>query len=333
MSRGTYLLQLDVLGPARDSDSIVSYRALTPGGRMCGPLYLRPIRVPRGPSLPADASVLAPFGPAIRLHGATVTQLDADRLAVRLTWSATRPVATNYGISLRLLDADGQGRVSLDTQPGYGFLPTSLWRPGELIVDPYVLDLPDDLPLGEGYHVVVILYQVSTWEPIGQVRLGDFAFPLGGTFEARRPPRTFLLPSLQPALRVDFGAQVRLAGYGLEQESDALRLALWWQALQAPAADYTVFVHLFDPDTEAIVAQSDSTPQAGAYPTSWWAEGEVVSETVTLPLEGVPEGSYWLAVGLYDRTVARLRAVDADAKPLPDGRFVLPESVEIGPQQ
>ena len=62
----------------------------------------------------------------------------------------------------------------------------------------------------------------------------------------------------------------------------------------------------FDPDTEDIVTQSDAMPQGGAYPTSWWIKGEVVSETVTLPLEGVPGGEYRLAVGLYDRTVTRL---------------------------
>ncbi len=329
--RGVYLLQLHVFGPAREGDAIESLRALTPGGGVCGTLYLRPVRVPCGPSLPPDVSVLAPFGPAIRLHAATVAQPTLDRLAVRLAWSATRPVAANYGISLRLLDADGQRRVSLDTQPGYGFLPTSLWRPGELVTDRYVLDLPEDLTPGEGYHLVVILYQVSTWEAVGQARLGDFALPLETPFEARRPPRAFSLPPLPHLLGVDFGEEMRLAGYGLEQGADALRLTLWWQALQPPQADYTVFVHLFDPTVEGIVAQNDAMPQGGAYPTSWWAAGEVVSETVTLPLEGVLPGTYRLAVGLYDLTVTRLQAIGPDGRRLPDNRVVLPESVEAKP--
>ncbi len=328
MSRGTYLLQLSVFGPAREDEAVVPYRALTPGGRMRGPLYLRPVRVPRGSSLPADSSVLAPFGPAIRLYRATVDQRDPHRLAVRLVWSTTQPVASNYGISLRLLDPDGERRVALDTQPGYGFFPTSMWRPGELIVDRYTLDLPQDLAPSDDHQLVVILYQVSTWETIGKATLGPFALPLEGVFEARRPPRKFSLPPLDHSLTVDFGQEVQLAGYDLDREADALHLTLWWRALRSPRADYTVFVHLFDPATEDIVAQSDAMPQVGTYPTSWWVAGEVVSETVTLSLREVPSGRYRLGVGLYHPPSTRLQAVGPDGQPLPDARVILPENVE-----
>jgi hypothetical protein len=263
----------------------------------------------------------------------TVAQLDPQRLAVRLAWSAARPVAANYGVSLRLLDAAGQLRVQEDSQPGYGFLPTSLWRPGELIADRYVLALPDDLAPGEGYDLQVVLYQVPTLETLGQALVGDFALPLEAEtpFEARRPPRSFVLPDLQNSLEVDFGAEVRLAGYDLERGQEALQLTLWWQALQAPQADYTVFVHLFDPLTQEIPTQSDALPRGGMYPTSWWAAGEVVSETVTLPLEDVPQGTYRLAVGLYDRALTRLQAVTSDGQRLPDDRLILPAEVRIGP--
>ena len=166
---------------------------------------------------------------------------------------------------------------------------------------------------------------------VGQAQLGNFALPLETPFEARRPPRVFSLPPLQRPLGVDFGEEIQLAGYDLEQVGDALRLTLWWQALQSPQADYTVFVHLLDLDTEDIVVQSDAMPWGGAYPTSWWAAGEVVSETVTLPLEGVPSGTYQLAMGLYDLTVTRLQAIGPDGQRLPDDRVILPESVETKP--
>jgi hypothetical protein len=130
---------------------------------------------------------------------------------------------------------------------------------------------------------------------------------------------------------VDFGGQVQLAGYDLEQADGVLRLTLWWQAFQAPQADYTVFVHLFDPATEAVVVQSDAQPRGGMYSTSWWVAGEVVSDTVTLPLESVPKGTYRLAVGLYDATLARLPAAAAGGQRLADDRAILPESVEIQP--
>jgi hypothetical protein len=105
---------------------------------------------------------------------------------------------------------------------------------------------------------------------------------------------------------------------------------LWWLALKTPAADYTVFAHLFDPATEELVAQSDAQPRRGTYPTSWWTVGEVVSDTVTLPLADISDGSYRLAVGLYDQTITRLQATGPDGQPIPDNRLILPLQVTVG---
>jgi hypothetical protein len=323
--RGLYLLQLRVWGPEGE------IFARTPRGGSRGTLTLRPVRVPRGPALPVDAAVLAPFGPAIRLHAATVSQPAPDRLSLQLAWSTRYPLAANYAISLRLMDPDGQPRLALDGQPGYGFLPTSTWRPGELVTDRYLFTLPDDLAPGSGYHLRVVLYQIPSLAALGQVSVGDFALPLETPFEMRRPPRSFSLPALEHGVGAEFGGEVRLAGYELEQGETALGVTLWWQSLQSPQADYTVFVHLFDPAAETIVVQHDAMPQDGTYPTSWWAAGEVVSETATLSLEGVPPGEYQLAVGLFDHTMTRLAAVGPDGARVPDNRLVLPAPVTVRP--
>ena len=125
---------------------------------------------------------------------------------------------------------------------------------------------------------------------------------------------------------------MRLAGYDLElaQGEDSIYITLWWQALENPRADYTVFLHLFDSTTESIVAQRDAQPQGGAYPTSWWIMGEVVSDTVTLALTDVPEGTYQVAIGLYDQTLARLQASareDQGMIAIDDDRLILPEVI------
>jgi hypothetical protein len=322
--RGLYLLQLRLFGPGGE------VRARTPRGRSRGILYLAPVRVVRGPPLLPETPLLGPFGPDVRLHGATFAQPAPGRLSVRLLWSAARPIPANYGVSLRLLNPEGEPVVTLDTQPGYGFLPTSLWRPGELVADRYLLELPGDLPPGD-HRLWLVLYQIPTLEPVGEVRLGPFPLPLAAPFEVQPPERALSLPPLEHPLGVDFGGEVRLAGYRLEQGADALQLTLWWQALEVPQADYTVFVHLFDPATGEIAAQSDRMPQDGAYPTSWWVAGEVVSETVTLSLEGVRPGTYRLAVGLYDRRQVRLRAVGPDGAPIPDDRLILPVEIQVEP--
>ena len=65
-------------------------------------------------------------------------------------------------------------------------------------------------------------------------------------------------------------------------------------------------------------------PRDWTYPTSWWAAGEIVSETVTLDLNSLPNGTYHLAVGWYDaKTGERL---NANGHTMPDGRISLTET-------
>jgi len=322
-SRGVYLFQLQVNGPDGE------VRALTADGEPMGTLYLKSVRVATGPVVDSEASVLTPFGSAIRLHSGILNQVSPGRLEVQLAWSVERPVAVNYGISLRIIDGEEQVVAVTDTQPGYGFLPTSLWRPGELTSDRYSLELPDDIKPGELYYLVVILYQVSSGEVLGQARLGNFVLPLESQVEIKRPPRVFELPTLENELDVNFGEQVKLSGYELVRTDNTVRLTLWWQSLLSMNEDYKVFVHLFDPTDETIVVQSDAMPQWGGYPTSWWVSGEVVSETIVLPLKDVQPGVYRLGVGLYDRDLVRLVAADGANGRLPGDRVVLPDVVEV----
>jgi hypothetical protein len=316
--RGLYLLQLRLERPDGNAQ-----------GR--GSFYLRPVRVTRGAPLAPDAPLLAVVGPDIRLHDVQFEPgPQPGDLTVRLEWSTIRRLAINYKVSLRLLDPEGNERFKVDPQPGYGFTPTSLWRPGERIGDRYNLQsLPDDLSPGDGYRLLLLFYREPSHE-VARVVLGPFALPLESPVVFEPPPRLFELPSLSSPLDVDFADQIRLAGYELEAEAQALDLTLWWVARRQPQKDYTVFVHLFDPATETIVAQHDAMPRQGSYPTSGWLAGEVVSETVRLSLDGAPPGSYRLAVGLYDLATAdRLPAMAPDGTLLPYQRLILPDEVEV----
>jgi hypothetical protein len=78
-----------------------------------------------------------------------------------------------------------------------------------------------------------------------------------------------------------------------------LTLTPAWKALTNISANYKVFVHVFDPATEKIVAQFDAMPHNNAYPTSRWLNGEVVTDTIAISLADVPIGSYRIALGLY----------------------------------
>jgi len=66
-----------------------------------------------------------------------------------------------------------------------------------------------------------------------------------------------------------------------------------------PQGDYKIFVHLFDPADERIVARTMDAIR-WSLPTSGGRWGEVVSETVTLDLTGMSQGLIGWLVGLYE---------------------------------
>jgi hypothetical protein len=70
---------------------------------------------------------------------------------------------------------------------------------------------------------------------------------------------------------------------------------------------YTIFVHLAD-SSGRPVAQIDAQPRAGAFPTTWWAPGETVSDPVKVSVpSSTPLGDYQVLVGAYDvATLQRL---------------------------
>jgi hypothetical protein len=79
-----------------------------------------------------------------------------------------------------------------------------------------------------------------------------------------------------------------------------VRLTLYWQALRPMDTDYTVFVHVVDPEG-TIWGQSDAMPVQSEKPTSSWQTGEIVVDEhqLKIDLEG-PRKGYSIEVGVYD---------------------------------
>jgi hypothetical protein len=121
------------------------------------------------------------FGDQITLVGATVDFFVAERTVragdwapLTLRWRATRPIATDYVVRVRLHDAAGREVAAYDIQPLDGHYPTSRWRPDEQVWDYHDLFIQPDLPPGQ-YAVMVGLYPVN--EPAAALRPVSGAAP------------------------------------------------------------------------------------------------------------------------------------------------------------
>jgi hypothetical protein len=306
--RGLALLSVRVFDGEREVTAVDGQ------GHELGITYLRPVYITGERRASGEETVLAEFDPlGVRLSEVQATPVDGA-LDLNLTWWATRSIPANLTMSLRAVSADGERLAQRDLQPGYGFLPTSLWPADELVTDRLRLPFPKGKSPDKAGTLEIVLYDRYSGTEFGTARV-----PLV------EREHVYVEPSMQTRADVDFGGVMCLLGYDLVQTEDELRLTLHWRALSPMTTDYRVFVHLFDPVTERIVAQFDGMPLHGSYPTSWWLPGEMLSDQVTLSLADVPSSSYRLATGVYDPgTATRLQAMDAAGNPLPANRLILP---------
>jgi len=109
-------------------------------------------------------------------------QLAPDQQSVTLNWQATAPFETDYTVFIQAWDVKTNQYVTgFDGPPVQGDYPTSLWAPGEIIVDTHPLDLTP-LPPGT-YNLIAGLYNPATGDrlpafgPHGP--LPDYAVTLG----------------------------------------------------------------------------------------------------------------------------------------------------------
>ncbi|MBK9054412.1 MAG: hypothetical protein IPL78_26940 [Chloroflexi bacterium] len=83
--------------------------------------------------------------------------LPGETVTVELVWSAAAETPLSYHVFLQLLGPDGQVVAQSDGEPAAWTRPTTGWLPGEIILDPRSLTLPDPLPPGM-YTLVTGLY-------------------------------------------------------------------------------------------------------------------------------------------------------------------------------
>lgn len=139
--------------------------------------------------------------------------------------------------------------------------------------------------------------------------------------------RVFDIPSPKVSTSILWDQKIRLLGYDLpdvDPGAEMLPITVYWQANEDMENSFVAYFHLIDKETGDIVTQADVIPRGWSYPTSWWKKGEVVEDTIQIPIEGVPPGSYELRIGWYDEeTGLRLTAESDHVQPNSDGSVLL----------
>jgi hypothetical protein len=111
--------------------------------------------LPSGLAKPSEAPEVVrreSFGDALDLLGYRVSGdghvAPGESLDLTLYWRATRRLAADYTLEMRLLGPSGAVVATYERQPVGGSLPTSAWTPGEVVIDDHHLPVGPDLPAG-----------------------------------------------------------------------------------------------------------------------------------------------------------------------------------------
>ncbi len=120
-------------------------------------------------------------------------------------------------------------------------------------------------------------------------------------------PAAFTDADVPNPVNAQFDGLVNLRGYALSatdtRPGEVLELDLYWEVTARPPGDFLLFVHLID-ENGLMVAQRDTHPGLGKFPSSQWQPVDRFHETIRLP---IPETAYTpniatLSVGLYAPT-------------------------------
>ena len=296
---GVYSASLDSRMPRLDDE-----------GKVVGTtISLGPVIVSK-PEEPPVVESLAIQNPQKEDLGGKVIFLGYDRdrdiarpgesIYLALYWQAQQDLDRDYSVVIGLRGAGGDIWPLLADRPVHGRYSTTNWTAGEVIKDRYGLTIGQDVPAGD-YELELMLLNRATYEPL--VTSSGLPTISLGHLSVEAWEHQFAVPAIQHPLEVNLGNQVELLGYDLDRTSakpgESLLLTLYWQALTAMDAGYTVFTHLLDGESR-IWGQQDSVPKAGTYPTTLWVEGEVVADEYEIVVKpDAPPGQYVIEVVMY----------------------------------
>jgi 4-amino-4-deoxy-L-arabinose transferase-like glycosyltransferase len=263
-------------------------------------LVIRPTYSPPAElsELPADIVIIdQEMGKGLRLVGAnleTTTAHPGELVYFTLYWRADAIPEEPPEFVLELFGRDLDRVGNLHSYHGRGLYPATLWAKGTIIEDRFSIRLQEEM---QG--------PVLAW---AQARLdGEQATANVGTVKVT--PLDW--PPAPVSIEAEIGEGVGLSDVSLSHASlrpgDTLSVTLTWLVSSAPGVNLTTIVHLGQAGIPPI-ATGDSPPLSGSYPTSVWADGEVIRDHYRLAVpDNLPQGRFPVWIGMYDSEMPEVR--------------------------
>lgn len=243
----------------------------------------------------------------VELLGVSFDSTDINQgqsVTVTTCWTTGDAIDEDYTMAIHLLDNAFQSYGQRDSYHGQGKFPTSFWQPGDIFCDSYEIEVLREIenPLVADVSLTLYIYgsgeklmaetgvgNVIDIVPVGQVKLMPSEGPAVADDEV-----TSLAAFEQGLSLVDFQWNAVDVSPGQD-----VTVTIKWHASEPLHENYTVFAHLLDASGQ-LVAQSDGIPRNGAYPTNFWGENEIISDSRTFVIPAdVDPGSLTLNTGLY----------------------------------
>jgi 4-amino-4-deoxy-L-arabinose transferase-like glycosyltransferase len=317
--------------------STFTITALAPGARILATFAPPRLRAPEKVMRTVTATNLT-FADQAKLLGISVDKeraLPGDTFTVKACWEALQPMAEDYTVFIHLIGPENTRVAERHTYPGLGRFPTSLWPAGRAFCDEYRVAIETWAVGSIRYKLEVGLFNAET-----NVRLSAFDGagnplepPVVGNLIVEYLPLTEF--EIQNHIEATVGEIISLFAFDKPRAAKpgaTLNVSLYWKALAIPNEDLIAFVHLWRPGDPQPIAQHDSSPREGWYPTSIWQPGDTIPDEHKLFIpDDLPPGKYPLWAGLYRSTDGtRLQATGPDGQYLhnliPLGEITIQES-------
>ena len=225
---------------------------------------------------------------------------------VTLCWEPISRTTKEYSIFIHVVGEKDKIIAGRHSIPGRGSYPTSVWRPGKVFCDKYMLRIPETAKRPSIYEVVVGLFDpfskdrtalpsFANGHRLGMVSIGEVK--IEGLYKEYPPRDAEIRP---PYNFSDFILLVGAKTPRVACVGQPLSVKLYWKDVSKLSYRYTVFVHIVNKHNK-IIAQEDSQPKNGKYPTIWWEKGDIIEDThvVSIPGDISASGELHAIVGLY----------------------------------